>query len=124
MHRSPISVLFRNVGATLGPQAECERQVQAGLCGLVSSLKGPKRICEGRTHICAQACVLDYPQTCFGADTASGLKPYACSSLQSELGQACDIEHIHLEPEDQGRSTGDRALVLTPLCWGLLGIAN
>ena len=49
-------------------------------------------ICEGGTHICAQACVLDYPQTCFGADTASGLKPYAYSSLQSELGDGLTLE--------------------------------
>lgn len=112
------------MGATSGPQAEWGRQVQAGLCGLVSSLKGPKGICEGGTHICAQACVLDYPQTCFGADTASGLKPYAYSSLQSELGQACDIEHIHLEPGGQERSAADRAFVPTPLCCGVPGTAN
>lgn len=41
-----------------GSQAECEEQVQAGLCGLVSSLETPKGICEGQTHIWAQACDL------------------------------------------------------------------
>lgn len=108
----------------MGPQAECERQVQAGLCGLVSSLKGPMGICEGQTHIRAQACILDYPQTCFGADTTSGLMPHACSFFQSELGQACDIEYVLLEPWGQGKSTGARAFVPIPLRCGLPGIAN
>lgn len=42
----------------LGSQTECEEQVQAGLCGLVSNLESPKGICEGQTHIWAQACDL------------------------------------------------------------------